>query len=208
VPDQAKTLKRRLEKIDDRKLLLDGYKLIIEVQMHFNDMLMRIRNLAVTLILAVFGAAAYSLDKPLYFNLPRLGPTHISTLILVFGLVAWCSIWYTDRYYHDLLGGAVTKSRAIENEFDEDWLGMTEEITCFSRRVIWWPRPVTAKRQISIFFYGTIFVVGLLIAVLAERLPTTAENKEMRGKVTVSDHSVVPSRPHAATSPRAQPSAR
>ena len=44
------------EKENDKKLLLEVWKQCVDVQMHFNDMEMKIRSLAVTVITAISGA--------------------------------------------------------------------------------------------------------------------------------------------------------
>ena len=45
----------------DKKLLLEAWKEVVNVQMHFNDMEMKIRSLAVTVITAISGAIGYLL---------------------------------------------------------------------------------------------------------------------------------------------------
>jgi hypothetical protein len=95
--------KVKLENIEERKLLLDAWKAIVEVQMHFNDMLMRVRNLGITLILAVFGAAAFSLQYELYLRTPWRN-VHLASAIVLFGLCAWAGIGFMDRYYKQAAG--------------------------------------------------------------------------------------------------------
>ncbi len=153
--------KKKAETKEDREHLLNAWKAIVEVQMHFNDMLMRIRNLAVTLILAVFGGAALSLQYELYFELSRFR-FHLAALIITFGLVAWAAMWSVDRYYHKLLVGAVSKSSEIEDTYDEDWLGMTHAISHESRKLFGCPEAMTARRQMALFLYSPILGIGLL----------------------------------------------
>lgn len=129
--------------------------------MHFNDMLMKVRNLGITLLLAVFGAAAFSLQYELYLGLP-FGRYHLATLIIAFGLVAWLGIWFMDRYYNKLLAGAVAKSTEIEDQYDEDWLGMTHAITQESRTLLGKANAMTARNQMALFLYLPILAMGFL----------------------------------------------
>ena len=55
-------IQKKENTIEESKLVFAAWSKIVDTQMHFNDMVMRVRNLAVTLILAVFGAAAYGLQ--------------------------------------------------------------------------------------------------------------------------------------------------
>ena len=159
---------------DNRQLIVTAYTKVIDVQMHFNEMVMRVRNIAVTLILAVFGAAAYSIQQP-YF----IGSIHIAALIIAFGLAAWASLWVMDlSHFHLLLRGAVKKSTDIENAYGNDEvlknvLGMTKEISKSSRQ--WFGRQqilgqkVTAAGKLH-FFYGVVMLIGIayfLVVVIA-----------------------------------------
>jgi hypothetical protein len=129
--------------------------------MHFNDMLMRVRNLGITLILAVFGAAAFSLQYELYLQ-TLWKRVHVASAIIVFGLFAWTAIGFMDRYYNKLLAGAVAKSAALEDMYDENWLGMTHNITEESRKVFGRPNLLKARQQMTLFLYLPIVLIGLL----------------------------------------------
>jgi hypothetical protein len=153
--------KVKLENIDERKLLLDAWKAIVDVQMHFNDMLMRVRNLGITLILAVFGAAAFSLQYELYLH-TFWKRVHVASAIIVFGLFAWIGIGFLDRYYNKLLAGAVAKSAALEDIYDENWLGMTHNITEESRKVFGRSNLLKAREQMTLFLYLPVVLIGLL----------------------------------------------
>jgi len=90
--------------------------------MHFNDLELRIRNYALTLLLAAGGAAAVSLKENIYFQVPGKGiQVHISVLLLSFGLLGWLGFYLMDRFwYHRLLYGAVEHGRFIEEKFGDE----------------------------------------------------------------------------------------
>ncbi len=161
-----------------RELVFGAWKAVVEVQMHFNEMLMRIRNIATALIVAVFGAAALSLQRDLYFRWGHRH-VHVAFLIIIFGLVGWVGFGLMDwGYYHRLLVGAVRKSTEIEDLFPDDpILGMTHYITKESRIKLWGTHQIRARDKI-LFFYILVLLVGVVFAYLvyAHFQPTAQEH--------------------------------
>jgi hypothetical protein len=93
------------------KLELEAWKKTIEVQQHFNDLELRIRNIAVTVLAGVFGAVALALQD---------GRFLIVAFLLFAGLIAWLSFYFMDRFwYHQLLKGAVVHAQNIENRLQQ-----------------------------------------------------------------------------------------
>jgi hypothetical protein len=151
------------------QLIVTTYTKVIDVQMHFNEMVMRVRNLAVTLILAVFGAAAYSMQNPYFIHI--FGEVHIAALIIAFGLAAWASLWVMDLWhFHLLLRGAVKFSTDIEDAYKDDALlgkilGMTKAISRSSRHWFGCEKllgfKVTAAGKLHVF-YAIVMLVGIV----------------------------------------------
>ena len=123
-------LQEKAQALKERELIFSAWKSVVEVQMHFNDMLMRVRNLALTLLLAVFGAATLSLQYDIYVESFGYN-THIATMLLLAGLAGWIGVGLFDwGYYHRLLIGAVRKSTEIEDAYKNDIIfGITNYIT-------------------------------------------------------------------------------
>lgn len=95
----------------DKKLLLDAWKKCVDVQMHFNDMEMKIRSLAVTVITAISGAIGYLLKENIYYQ------KEFIVLLSFVGAAAWLCFYLMDRFmYHKLLIGAVKAGIETENE--------------------------------------------------------------------------------------------
>lgn len=96
-------------------LQLDIWKKVIDVQMHFNDLCLRIRSFAVSVLGVLLGASAvaYRFGGNVSFlcfeNVP------VAVFFLVISLVAWGSFYLMDRFwYHELLKGAVHHALDIE----------------------------------------------------------------------------------------------
>lgn len=120
-PQEVSTSELEPWDTERQKLLLEAWKQTVAVQMHFNDLELRIRNFAITLLLAAGGGAAYSLKEKIFFTLPGGNTdTHVSVLILSFGLLGWIAFYLMDRFwYHKLLYGAVNHGRLIEEKFGD-----------------------------------------------------------------------------------------
>jgi hypothetical protein len=92
---------------------------IVSVQMHFNDMEMRIRNLYFTILAASFGLLGVVQGKEIEIVTPRV---HVSiTLFVVLAIILISMLFYfMDRHwYHRLLQGAVAQAIEIEQKYAE-----------------------------------------------------------------------------------------
>ncbi len=99
--------------------LVEAWKMTVTVQQHFNDIELRIRGLAITVLAAVVAAAAVAVEN---------GKGHLGAAILVLGLIAWLLFLFVDlAWYHRLLLGSVTQGIAIEKMLP-DGFGLTKAI--------------------------------------------------------------------------------
>ncbi len=115
---------------EKRKIVVDIWKKVVEVQMHFNDIEMKIRGLFVTIVLALAAAQGFLLDKGLLFSMGQLKVLY-ATFMPLLGIVAACLFYFMDRYwYHRLLMGAVTQGEYIEKKYAKFLLevSITEKI--------------------------------------------------------------------------------
>ena len=56
--DGREGLKKQDCNIEETKIILEEWKIVIQTQMHFNEMIMRARTTGVSVVMAVYGAAA------------------------------------------------------------------------------------------------------------------------------------------------------
>ena len=143
---------------EDEKALLEVWKVTIDVQKHFNDLSMRVRNIAITVLGAFLAAAGYALKDGSTVTL--LGERFsLTAWVLVAALLCWFAFYLMDlHWYHRLLRGAVKHGiqveRALQGRLPE--VGLTQAIDAAS--------PVyrlRASQRLTIF-YGLIG--GMLIA--------------------------------------------
>jgi hypothetical protein len=144
------------------KLIFAEWKVVIETQMHFNEMLMQMRTAGVSIVLAVFGAAAYSLQYDKLFLTLSGFQFHVSILIIVFGLGMLVGVFCLDYfYYYKMLLGAVKRGYEIDDAFKNKPVdgykvfGMSTMI----RDSIGEP---SRSKYFVWLFYGLVFVLGTL----------------------------------------------
>jgi hypothetical protein len=101
---------------DEQKNIIEIWKTIIGVQMHFNDIEMRIRSIFITLVLALCASVGFLTDKK-----PALIIDGITVFFVIFvpllGIIATYLFYFIDRHwYHRLLVGAVKHAIDIEKK--------------------------------------------------------------------------------------------
>jgi hypothetical protein len=96
---------------------------VVDVQMHFNELSLKVRGLAVAVLGAILTAGAFSLKDRLSVNIwdseiPAALP------ILLIALLTWAAFYVMDHlWYHRLLKGAVSEGLAVENLLGQNLKG-------------------------------------------------------------------------------------
>jgi hypothetical protein len=155
--------------IQKAKLLLEEWKTTVDVQMHFNDMLMRLRTTGISIVLAFFGAASISLQYSQLYLQSTYFSFHAAVLIISSGLVLLVSVFVLDYfYYYKMLLGSVERGYQIDKLFSEKplseltMMGMSTEI---SRAI---GKPHASKYYVWAFYglvlvFGIVFIIGILL---------------------------------------------
>jgi hypothetical protein len=151
-------------------LYVELWKQAIDVHKHFNDIEMRIRALALTVLTFALGGASLAIRDGTTIMLAGFR-VDFGAITLIFALFLWLPFYFVDQvWYHRLLVGAVVHSAALEREL-RNWLpaaGLTDQISKkspyemklgvwrVSRRV-----ELHSSDKIKIFYF---FIAGLLLA--------------------------------------------
>jgi FMN phosphatase YigB (HAD superfamily) len=100
---------------EDVKNSIDVWKKTVDVQQHFNDLEMRIRNFAITIIGVLIAAVGFTYQQGLQTTV--FGYNFAAGLgLIVAAAVVWLGFFLMDRYwYHILLKGAVKHAARIED---------------------------------------------------------------------------------------------
>jgi hypothetical protein len=147
---------------DRTKFLIEEWKTVIETQIHFNEMIIRARTTGVSVVMAVYGAAALSIGQyPGKFINVFGAQFHVSAAIILFGISLLVGIFCMDYiYYYRLLLGAVERGEEIDKAYEGFTVGTTRLFgmtTMISKKV--------SKRRATaclIIFYGIPLIVGIL----------------------------------------------
>jgi hypothetical protein len=103
--------------MDDQDRLvhyIELWKQAIDVQKHFNDIELRVRSLALTILTFALGGATLAVKDGrvaiiLGFRL------QLGAIVLVAGLISWLAFYFMDQiWYHRLLVGAVKHTQDLE----------------------------------------------------------------------------------------------
>ena len=115
VDDRWKSASDRDDKMLDS--VIEAWKQTVTVQMHFNDICMKIRNFAITVMVAAIGLAAYSTQEPIEIDL-FAWRLPIGVFVTLVGLIGWVAFWGMDRHsYHLYLQAAGQHAGSIETRW-------------------------------------------------------------------------------------------
>ena len=151
----------------DKKDLLEMWKKCVDVQMHFNGIELQIRNYAVTLLVAVIGAAAYALKE--HLDVKIFGHTFsMAVAILPAGILGWYAFYFMDRHwYHRMLLGSVYHTTKIEKAVGPELqlsvaIGKESPIPVFGKQI-------HSTQKIDLFYAaGLTFLISLTGFVLLQ----------------------------------------
>ncbi len=135
--------------------LIRAWEKTVEVQQHFNDLSLRVRNFAITVVTAVLGGAALAFKE-----VPHLAPW-----ILGAGVIAWLGFFVMDAlWYHRLLLGAVAHGEDIEDKLAAaglDGFGLAHAIRAKSAVRIG-KLTLHSVGRVNLFYVGGLVLFGIL----------------------------------------------
>lgn len=161
-------------KLEQLKLKVDIWKTVIDVQKHFNDLEMKVRNFGILILSAFIGAIGVSFNSGSEFI--AFGYNHSVAAILALGAsVVWLLFYFVDVYwYHPLLLGAVKKGLALEQEIASDLpnINLTETIGNSSPKNILCWKNMRSTGKANLFYFGVLSVLlAICIALLIFKAP-------------------------------------
>jgi phosphoglycolate phosphatase-like HAD superfamily hydrolase len=148
---------------DQIETVVDAWKTTVDVQKHFNELEMKVRNFALTILGAILAGAAFSVKEQVEVG---IWGTHIplATLVLLAGAAVWIAFYLMDRHwYHNLLLGSVTHGLKIEKRYSTRLpeLGLATAIGAASPTIVG-RRKIRSSHKLDIFYGG-----GLVLLILA-----------------------------------------
>ncbi len=139
----------------------------IDVQQHFNDLSLRIRNYAIAFLTATLGFSAFALKENYSITIFEV-PIPLATILIFTALLPLSAFYIMDRFwYHKLLLGAVENGMKIERQLKKTIpsITLTTEISKASPISIpfhKWKIQIHSNQKFGLF-YG-LLAVFLIIA--------------------------------------------
>lgn len=149
-------------KLEFFKIQISMWEKVVDVQMHFNDLCLRIRSFSISILGVLLGAAAIAYRFAGYVSiLDYKIPT--ASIFMTISVIVWLAFYLMDRFwYHELLKGAVHHAQKIEESLKK----LTPEIELANsiREQSHKSLKMNAAKKLNIF-YLSILVVQLLALV-------------------------------------------
>lgn len=145
---------------------VEVWKKIVDVQQHFNDLELRIRNFALAVTGAFIGLGGYALKDGGFFDISCVRVS-VAGLVIFSALLPLLAFYLMDRlWYHRLLDGAVLAATPVEARLRE--MGLTIELgTKISETSPFklFGRKVRSKHKMD-GFYGILGFALLLLSLI------------------------------------------
>lgn len=142
------------------------WKKTVDVQQHFNDIEIKIRNFAITILIAAIGAAGFALKLKLEVLIFGI-QVPLASVLMFAGALGLVLMWFMDRlWYHRLLYGAVEHACSIEQRHIHQLpeIGLSQKIKDESPVRIWrWNLHSTRKLDVFYFIIAAILIVGAIV---------------------------------------------
>jgi hypothetical protein len=157
----------------DTKDVVAAWKTSLDVQQHFNDLELRIRNFAITLLVAVMGGTALALKEHYTVQVAH-HQVSLAIIVLLAGMLGWFAFYFMDRHwYHRLLIGSVMHTiDSIEKPYGKfKPLGLSQRIGEHSAIPVWTLHEPKGKRTHWIEIHSTekidlFYSVGLIFLII------------------------------------------
>ena len=144
---------------NETEFTFKAWEKTVDVQMHFNDLCLKVRSFAVSLLGVLLGGAAisyrYGGDVSLWsFSFP------VAAIFISISIIIWLAFYSMDRYwYHELLRGAVNHGRLLEQSLKDSVSNISLAASIREASHASLNKNAASKLK---WFYFTILVVQLI----------------------------------------------
>ncbi|WP_318437299.1 hypothetical protein [Photobacterium leiognathi] len=150
--------------LEHLKLNVEVWKKIIDVQQHFNDLEMKVRNFGLLIVSAFISAIGVSLKSQYEASIGGYS-IPIASFLAFGACIVWLLVFLVDVYwYHPLLKGAVSKGEQIEKQLKEHLpnIDLTCQIGKESAVSVFGVKNVRSTTKAKIFYLGIVGVLFIL----------------------------------------------
>jgi hypothetical protein len=149
------------------ELQFRAWEKTVDVQMHFNDLCLRLRSYAISILGVLLGATALAYR---YAGLVEIFgfELHTSAIFLAVSIIVWLAFYLMDRFwYHELLRGAVKHGSLLEASLQETVpnIGLANSIREASHSSL----NVNAAKKLNIFYLSilSVLLVGFILLIIS-----------------------------------------
>lgn len=171
-----------IDRLSDEQVI-DIWKTSIDVQQHFNDLELRIRNFAVTLLVAIVGATAFSLKERYVVSAGGIS-FPLAAAVLCAGIIGWLAFYFMDmHWYHRLLIGSVKHTVRIEKEraATRPELGLSRSIGDESPWPLLGRFNIHSSEKITLFYAAGLAVMSILTLMVLIATPSAVPESTTEG---------------------------
>lgn len=165
------------EEPDHIGLQIEIWKQVIDVQKHFNDLCLRVRNVGISLlgVLLAAGAALHANNVVIHFASRDVS---VAFWFLVVGLIVWLAMYVMDRqWYHVLLRASVEHGISIERRLMDTFpdIGLATHVQRRNHE----GHLGTGARKLTVFYGAVTFIllVTMVLLLLASK-PTASSTRD------------------------------
>jgi hypothetical protein len=149
------------------ELQFRAWEKTVDVQMHFNDLCLRLRSYAISILGVLLGATALAYR---YAGLVEIFcfELHTSAIFLAVSIIVWLAFYLMDRFwYHELLRGAVKHGSLLEASLQETVPNI--DLANSIRKASHSSLNVNAAKKLNIFYLSILLVlfVGLILLIIS-----------------------------------------
>jgi hypothetical protein len=139
--------------------IFEVWKQAVDLQKHFNDILLRIRNFYFLYFGVVVAGISSSLGKD--NSILTALKAHLSFWTYLAAITPALALYFLDRfYYHELLRGAVMVAKDIEKKYSSLNMASRIQDVNHNARLFWIVR--TGRRKVTVF-YALPLIVGAAV---------------------------------------------
>ena len=144
-------------------VIIDIWKKTVDVQQHFNDLELRIRNFAISTLGIILGIAGLTIKEAICIDFYGIS-IPIASLVTLLALMIWSAFYIMDRHwYHRLLYGSVKHGIYIEKRLKYllPELGLATRIgdESHNRKFLW--LRITTRQKMDLFY--SLVAFGLIV---------------------------------------------
>lgn len=153
---------------------IDIWKKVVDVQQHFNDLEMRIRNFAITVVGVLIASVGFTYQYNLKANIFGFKFAAGLGLIVAAGIV-WLGFFLMDRFwYHILLRGAVKHGLKIEKSLMDSLpaISLGTTISEESKNVKLFCIKMNSERRLEAFYIIGLVMILIIFFALAFAVPS------------------------------------